>query len=1156
MSGSERVTSMKNFKPTRLMLLSATAIAMSVLPVVVISQQSVVVAPEPNTEPDTPPASNNSGFVFSIDGVTVNADPVIEDRVRRTDIALANADIQIQYNGLTATPRLNLELADAPRYGAGAPVQIRTETNYPAFIERSEIRIFDQAAIGGARLLTTVPVETNGNVQFTVPEGKSVVAVLRVYDAAGRYDETAPLSLERPDTRNLTVNEDGADIAARRGIRVRGGSVTVSATNIAQSSTLYTLGEAVRADSQGRLVIERILPPGEYAVDVAVTGPGQNTDLVRDLKVPGSEWFYVGSGELTYSGIGSSGGQETTGRLSFYVDGVTAGGTEVTASLDTGHGDLDTIFNRLQDQDPTTLADRLALRDGHPTFGDDSTLVDNTPTSGRVYLRVQNGPNYGVFGDFQARLTGSNYLRNERTLYGVQVHLETNDVTENGDARAALDVYAAQPDELVTRDVFRGTGGSVYFLSGNDITAGTATVAVEWRDADTDRVIDRQILVEGRDYEVDYIQGVLVLTSPLQGRTSDGLIQSSPGGDININLTAQYEFSPIGIEVDGASFGGRGEVWVTDDLRLGITGVSDNANIIDQQSTAVDLRYTLGENSFFQLDYARSEGAGFDQLLSLDGGLTLDTQDAAAGEGDAVRIAGQADFADLGWNGKGTIGGYFETRSEGFSTLDYQVTAATGDETLYGLYLSTSPREGLSYGLTLDRYENDVGDERTEVGAEIDVTLNDKWRLAAGLEYLEDRDATVDGSRLDLGLRLTYTISDKSEFYVFGQQSVILEGLDEFNRYGVGLSRELANNWTVAGEVSDGTGGLDLRLNASHQRADNESTYFGYELDAGRALDAGISQADNGGRFVLGGRRTLSDNASIFGENVYDIFGTEQSLTSAYGVEYKANDFLSHSVAINFGEVNDDVNGDFDRRGLSLGTRYSDTDLTVRVLGEVRIDDADSISARSDSETFIASADVAYKIDPSRRMLFSLRAAQTNSDDDPDLDGDFLETTFGYALRPVDNERLNMLVSLRYLRDTYGQTVDGVTRGGDLQNSAVVSIEGNYDVNERWTIGTKLGYRWTESGQDQDNLIDNNAFLAIVNARWHLVNEWDVLLEARQFGAVDAGTTETGLLGAVYKQVGKGTQIGIGYNFGSFSDDLTDLTADDGGAFINIVKSF
>lgn len=1144
-----------SFTTVRAALLGATTLAMGMGATGGYAQQASTVAPAPNTEPDTAPASNSSGFVFSIDGQTLNADPVIEDQVRRTDIALAAADVQIQYNGLNATPRLNLELADGA-FGTGANVQVRSEANYPAFITRAEVRLYDQGAIGGARLLATLPIDANGTAAFTVPEGASVVAVHRVYDDRGRYDETAPLPLDRADARGLTVHEDGVDNTAVRRIRVDGGAVTVSASNVVANGTLYTLGEEVRADGQGRLVIERILRPGDYAIDVAVTGTRQNTKLTRDLNVPGSEWFYAGSGELTYSGIGSDAGAETSGRLSFYVDGKTAGGTEVTASLDTGNGDLETIFNRLDERDPQSLSDRLELKDAYPTFGDDSTLVDNTPTSGRVYLRVQQNENFVVFGDYQARLEGSSYLRNARTLYGAQAHAETAQATNNGDARASLDIYAAQPDQLVGRDSFRGTGGSVYFLSGDDLTAGTATITVEWRDADTDRVIDRVTLVEGRDYEIDYIQGTVMLTSPLDGSAADGLIQGNPGGDVVINLVAQYEYTPAGTVVDGASYGGRAEAWVTDDLRVGITATDEDDGVNSQRSEAVDLRYTLGENSYLQADFARSKGTGFDTISSLDGGLTLDTQVAATGTGEAFAIKGQADFADLGLSSEGTIGGYYETRTEGFSTLDYQVTSSTGDETLYGLYLTTSPREGLSYAVTADRYENTAGKETTEIGAEAEITINDRFRVAIGLESLNEKTSTTDGSRIDLGGRLTYATSDTTEVYVFGQQAVHNDGLDEYNRYGVGVAQEMAGDWTIAAQVSDGTGGVGGRLRAEQRGENNQSTYFGYELDPGRALDAGVSHADNGGKFVAGARRTLFDNLSAYGENVYDVFGQERSLTSAYGVEYQANDFLTYSAGITFGQVKDEIDGDLERRGLSFGVRYANDETTARLLGELRIDDASEGGTRDDAETYIVAADVAHNFDEASRLLFNLKAAKTTSADNDDLNGTYADVVLGYALRPIDNERLNVLASLRYLNDAYGQTIDGVAGAGDQQNSVVASVEANYDLTTQWTVGGKLGYRATESGPEQDSLTSNDAWLAIANARYHLVHDWDVLLEARHFVATDADFSETGLLGAVYKTVGQNTQVGVGYNFGSISDDLTDLTNNDGGAFINIVASF
>jgi hypothetical protein len=40
---------------------------------------------------------------------------------------------------------------------------------------------------------------------------------------------------------------------------------------------------------------------------------------------------------------------------------------------------------------------------------------------------------------------------------------------------------------------------------------------------------------------------------------------------------------------------------------------------------------------------------------------------------------------------------------------------------------------------------------------------------------------------------------------------------------------------------------------------------------------------------------------------------------------------------------------------------------------------------------------------------------------------------------------------------------------------------------------------------------------------------------------------------ALYRQINDKFDVGVGYNFGHYSDDLTDLTANDQGFFINAV---
>lgn len=1134
-----------------------------------LAQQTVNMPVLPNTEPDTGPINNNAGFVLSLDGVPVDADPQIEDRVRQADIALAQADVRIQLDSNDPIPRLDVEVAGSPRaYRSGEQISLISETNYPTYIERAEMRIIDRGAAGGPRVLATLPVTPNGQASFVLPEGRDLVVVHRVYDARGRFDETQALSLFRPDLRGqLDDVEEGSQFTANRNIPINSGAtVTVSATDVAQGAVLETLGERVRPDSNGRLVIERILPPGDHIVDVSVTGGGQNVAMTRPIEVPGAEWFYVFVADLTYGRYSDERTDDTysstTGRLQYYIEGETENGIQVTSSLDTGEHELDEIFDNLDEKNPDDIIDRLDPNSGYVTYGDDSTIVDNTPTSGRFYLRVERDNNFAVWGDYQAQLQGNGYVRNERSLYGAQVHLESQTTTERGDVRTNLDLYAAQPDQAVGRDVFQGTGGSVYFLSEQDVEVGTQTVTVELRDSVTGRVADRVTLVEGRDYQINAFQGLIILNDPLTDTRDRRVISSTLSGDETVNLVVQYEYTPTTSDIDGFSYGGRVEHWLTDDLRIGLSGINDDDGVDEQRSAAVDLRYEMGENSFVQLDYAQSEGPGFETTFSDDGGLDFDTQDTATGSGEAIKLEAQFELTDLGIEREGIIGGYFESRTEGFTTLDYGVTASTGDETLYGIYAEIDPEEGkLAYNFYADRYENDAGDERLEIGAELAAEVTDRLGVVAAIEHLDEVDVAegTDGTRTDVALELTYQISENVDVFAFGQGSIQRDGLDRNDRYGLGVAAEVGQGWELGAEVSDGYGGLGAELFAVQTREDDSSVYFGYELDPSRTLtgiEEGFGANDNGGRFVMGSRRHINEQVAVFGENTYDIFGTTQELIGTYGVTYAPRDFLSYSMTYDNGQLREEDGFDIDRQALSLGVRYEDEDLRAVGRVELRYDDFEDPTLL-DTRSYFVIADVEYRISEESRVLMSLDYADTENNGTNFEEGRYVDVVLGYAHRPITNERLNVLASYRYFFDDVGQEIDGVFDVGPVQESHILSVEANYDINEYWTVAGKFGGRWAETAATSDAIMSSNdAWLGVVNARYHLVHNWDVLLEVRHLQLVDAELGETGFLGAAYYHINNNASVGAGYNFSSFSDDLTDLTFDDSGIFVNLIAKY
>ncbi|TDT74032.1 hypothetical protein BDE40_2816 [Litoreibacter halocynthiae] len=1104
-----------------------------------------------------------TGFIISVDGETFEGDEKVEQKKRQADVALAKADIRVQADDLAVEKRLDLEVMGPTRgHKPGDTVRFQSATNYPAFLTRGEVRIIDQQARGGPRTVGVFPIGPNGQAEVRLPDGRDLVAVHRVYDARGRYDETTALVLDRPNqARGQDDVEEGSSTTAIDRIPVRGGAVTVSGSSLAPNETVSTLGETIRADAQGRFVLQRILPKGDQTVIVQTKSAGRDVTLAREVELGKADWFTVAVADITVGhreqAVTGTDGSYQKGRLAFFTQGTNANGVTITASADTREEDLSDIFRKFDEKDPRSLLTRIDPDEYYLTYGDDSTFEEAAPTAGKFYFKAEKDENFALWGTFKGQVNGSHFLRNERTLYGAQAQYKSAQQTKNGDAKAELQLYAAQPDNLPQRDIFRGTGGSVYFLQRQDISIGSETLSVEIRDPDSGRVLERRTLVYGRDYDINYLQGVVTLRAPLSSSIGGGVVVTNPGGEENVNLVAQYEYTPTAGGLDGYSYGGRAQVWATDQLRFGATALIEKTGAADQKSYGADMLYQFSERTYATLEYARSEGPGFGSSFSTDGGLIIDNTAPAGGTGEAYKAEVVADFADLGFTTDGRFGVYYEHRTLGFSTLDHQVSATTGDETLWGAYTEFQASERLKFTLYYDDYKNDAGQYAREGGVEGSYKLSETRTLGFGIEHLDKLTARETGSRTDFALRYTVKPNERLEWFVYGQATLKRSGLEKNNRVGAGGSYAFNNGWKVEGEVSDGSTGVGAAARVSYEDENNNSVYFGYELDPNREFFAGSVTGKDKGRFVSGGRRQVTRDLAYYGENTYDLFGSHRSLTSTYGVDYARSEFLSYTGSLEVGRINDSINGDFDRHALSFGVRYEDESLTARGRLEYRRERGLTSGTNRDADTILFAASGRYKIDDTQRLVFNLDASKTDTDQSSILDGKLVDASIGYAYRPVDNDRLNVLLKYRYLYDDYGQRIDGTDVTGPRQRSHVLSFDAIYDLNQQWTIGGKIGARLSDSSPNATTAFsENDAWLGVANVRYHLVHKWDALLEARVLNARQIQTKEYGLVGAIYRHVGNNFKLGVGYNSGRFSDDLTDLTYDDKGVFINLIAKF
>src|SRR5690606_19155328 len=115
--------------------------------------------------------------------------------------------------------------------------------------------------------------------------------------------------------------------------------------------------------------------------------------------------------------------------------------------------------------------------------------------------------------------------------------------------------------------------------------------------------------------------------------------------------------------------------------------------------------------------------------------------------------------------------------------------------------------------------------------------------------------------------------------------------------------------------------------------------------------------------------------------------------------------------------------------------------------------------------TYLFAGGLSWKTNPSWRMMLSLDAvlSDTKSSVTSFQDTDYVETSIGYAYRPVENDRLNALFKYSWLYDLpcNGQLTSGATSDlyAPAQRSHILSADFTYDLVPWLSVGGKYGFR-------------------------------------------------------------------------------------------------
>lgn len=294
---------------------------------------------------------------------------------------------------------------------------------------------------------------------------------------------------------------------------------------------------------------------------------------------------------------GAENGTYTDGQISLYAKGRVLGQWLLTMAFDSDKSD--------QRDRQKSLLGVIDPKQYYTLYGDGTQQRQDAPSQDKLYLKLERGQFYAMFGDYTTGLNQTKLSSYNRTLNGLK--------SENGEGPVVFTVYASETPQSYAHDEIQGDGTSgLYKLTQANIVLNSDMIRIETRDRiQPDKVLETRSLVQHLDYEIDYAAGTIFFKQPINSR------------DTNFNpifIVAEYETLGTGDKQTNA--GGRVGLRLRNgDVQVGVTQLHDENSINATNLTGADAKIKVGKDTEVRLEVATSDSQQATQ--SVDGGAWL-----------------------------------------------------------------------------------------------------------------------------------------------------------------------------------------------------------------------------------------------------------------------------------------------------------------------------------------------------------------------------------------------------------------------------------------------------------------------------------------------------------------------------------------------------
>ncbi len=831
-----------------------------------------------------------------------------------------------------------------------------------------------------------------------------------------------------------------------------------------------------------------------------------------------------------------NGGRNRVGaRAAMYLKGRVSGEYLLTLAYDSEKITDKRLFNEI---DPNTF---------YPIYGDSSIRGVDAQSSGKMYVRLDKGLSYLLYGDYTTADTNPARLLGQysRSLPGLRAHYEEGAVTANA--------FVARQSLTQVIDEFpaRGVSGP-YGVSKSDGIVGSEKIEILVRDRNQPSIIVKTtLLTRFTDYEFEPFNGQILFRAPIPSVDD----QLNP-----VSIRVTYE-----VDRGGKKFtvvGGDVALKVTNSLTIGASAAKDNNPDAPFTLVGANLHLRLSKATELIAEVARADSV----VNATSGNFTVNNSNNFRGvtgpvSGNAARI--ELRHADDNLRGR-----VYAARTD--DNFNNSSGGIAGGRTEAGVSTAYKVNDALTLNVEALRTEDRIsGADSTAVSAGADLKLSERLTIGAGARHVAQSAATLVSS-LGANCLGTGSSSGGTPGYNvgYGINQVGNQQIDPATGQPVVCSNlstpsgapvtELNTNSVYARAIWKATDTVTLngelqrelgdhaatlyRLGADWQVADKTRLYGRYERARQFAGAYGLGVGEAASNFALGIDTQYMQDGSVYSEYRLRDASTGREVQAALGLRNGWRVAEGLRLITNIERLKTSTGN---ATAAGVGLEYTASELWKA---------SGRLEWRQDSANvnYLATLGIARKLDRDwtlvARDYFSLiqpretAASAASGATAPTLGlissgGDRRQNQFqvGFAWRPVDNNKVDALG----LYERKSQN-DGTAQAGNTAQvkgtTDIVSLRANYHPSRPWWFSGR--YAAKRVNELLLGTIEDSYHAQLLGGRvtYDITNRWSV-------GAI--ATMLVGKGGA--RQYAYGLEAGyvlmdnllvtLGYNFRGFSDD-------------------